>query len=262
MTGPAPLVLFVHGGPFGVRDTWTFNPELQALASRGYAVLQVNFRGSGGYGREFEEAGYRQYGRAMQTDLEDAVAWAVDSGVADRDRVCIYGASYGGYAALMGLVRTPELYACGISLAGPTDLGLLYEEMTGFDPRSSKKPSLKGSRDPWMVEAADRLLGDPWQESEYFHLSSPARRVDRIRSPVMLAHGLSDTVVPIQHHKLMAYRLKRAGKPLVERIQGYEGHNVFAPQNGQRLYEDLLQFLDANIGPGASPDAETARAGD
>ena len=110
-------MLFVHGGPHGIRDHWRFDPEVQHLANRGFAVLQVNYRGSGGYGREFLTSGFNHWGDLMQDDLTDGVNWAVDQGIADKERLCIYGASYGGYAAMMSAAREPELYKCAVGLS-------------------------------------------------------------------------------------------------------------------------------------------------
>ena len=124
-----PLIVNPHGGPFGVRDYWGYNPEHQFFASRGYAVVQVNYRGSGGYGRDFEQAGYGEWGREMQHDLSDAVHYLVEEGIADPDRVCIYGGSYGGYATMAGMTFTPELYRCGINYVGVTDVPLLFDSM-------------------------------------------------------------------------------------------------------------------------------------
>jgi dipeptidyl aminopeptidase/acylaminoacyl peptidase len=124
--GPYPLVILPHGGPHGVRDHWGYDWEVQLLANRGYAVLQVNFRGSGGYGRRFEAAGFGEWGAKMQDDLTDATHWAITEGIASADRICIFGSSYGGYAALMGAVREPELYRCVVGHAGVYDLELMH----------------------------------------------------------------------------------------------------------------------------------------
>lgn len=246
--GAGPLIIHPHGGPFGVRDTWAFNSEVQLLASRGYRVLQVNFRGSGGYGESFEAAGYRQYGRDMQNDLEDAATWAVEIGYADPKRLCIYGGSYGGYAALMALVRTPELFTCGISFAGISDLAKLYQERTGRNPTLKAPPKPPSSAAAALVlTAVEEMLGSPWDDPEYFPASSPALHAERVRAPVMLIHGLSDDVVSIAQHKRMAYALKRARKPFTEVLQGYEGHGFIAARNRQRLYEHILPFLDEHM---------------
>jgi dipeptidyl aminopeptidase/acylaminoacyl peptidase len=246
---PGPLVLHPHGGPYGVRDEWDFNDEVNALASRGYAVLQVNYRGSGGYGRGFESAGFRQWGRDMQNDLEDAVAWAIGNGWADRDRICIYGASYGGYATQMGLVRTPELFACGISYVGVADLALIHKEAMGTSRSAGEYryytlAGFSGLRGSWVQSR----IGNPKEDSEYFRESSPIEHVERIRAPLLLVHGESDWRVPIEHHRRLTQALKAAGKTYEEIIEHYEGHGFVAAANRERLYESILAFLDKHIG--------------
>lgn len=176
-----PLIVNPHGGPHGERDYWGFNPEVQLLASRGYAVLQLNFRGSGGYGSDFLEAGYRQWGTRMQDDLTDATRWAVQQGYADPKRLCIYGASYGGYAALEGVVREPDLYRCAIGYVGVYDLALMYKD--GDIPKS-----LFGRHFLRMVlgtDSADMLK------------RSPVGGADRIKAALMLVAGGRDQRVPL-----------------------------------------------------------------
>src|ERR1043166_700678 len=194
-----PLVLLVHGGPFGFRDVWGFDSEVQFLANRGYAVLQINYRGSGGYGTAFEEAGYRQWGRKMQDDLSDGAQWAVVQGVADPRRICIMGASYGGYAAMAGLAFTPELYRCGVNLFGPTDLFRFFNERT---------------ETPDVLEYLTKRLG---HEKDGLLAVSPAYHADNIKVPVFMCYGQLDSRVHIEHGYAMQKALKRAGNPI--------GHN-------------------------------------
>ncbi len=162
-----PLIVNPHGGPV-LRDTWRFDPEVQFLANRGYAVLRMNFRGSAGYGKDFVKAGYKQWGLKQQDDITDGVRWAIAQGIADPKRICIYGASYGGYAALMGLIRTPELYRCAICYAGVTDI---------------TRYSSYGVRDIAIAKwHAAQMVGDPKKEKERLRETSPLTHVDRIQA--------------------------------------------------------------------------------
>lgn len=233
-----PLILNPHGGPHGPRDSWGFNPEVQFLANRGYAVLQINFRGSGGYGNAFEEAGYRNWGTTMIDDMTDAVDWAIAEGIADEDRICVYGASYGGYAALQSVVREPTRYQCTIGYAG------LY------------------SLDLWMEDSdvAERESGRIYQRRVFPETSagrraqSPAAHVDRINIPVMLVHGGKDPRVPISQYDLLLERLTAAGKPPeVTVVEEKEGHGFYEYENEINLYTKMEAFLDRHIGDGATP---------
>lgn len=232
---PLPMVVLPHGGPYGFIEAWGYDAEASLLASRGYAVLRVNFRGSGGYGRDFEERGFRQWGGAMQDDLTDATRWAIDQHVADASRICIYGASYGGYAALMGAVREPALYRCVASYAGPTDLAKMY-----------KWGSIR--RTDLGIKYLHRVLGtDPAELAQ----RSPAEHADSIKVPVLLGHGELDARVDANHTELMAKRLRRDGlKPeYVEYPK--EGHGLLVREDELDFYRRLLAFLDRNIGTGS-----------
>ncbi len=226
-----PLIVNPHGGPHGPRDYWGFNPETQLLASRGYAVLQVNFRGSGGYGNDFQRAGYRQWGLRMQDDLTDATRWAVQQGYADPRRMCIYGASYGGYAALEGVVREPDLYRCAIGYVGVYDLELMYRD--GDIPRG-----LFGKRYLEMV------LG---RDSTDLRARSPAANVDKIKAALMIAVGGRDERVPPSQAKALRAALDKAGKPYEWLLKDAEGHGFYRAENRQELYTRLLAFLTANL---------------
>jgi dipeptidyl aminopeptidase/acylaminoacyl peptidase len=221
-----------HGGPFWILDTKGYDVESQILAQHGYAVLQVNFRGSGGYGRSFIEAGQRQWGRAMQDDVTDATRWAIAEGIANPARVCIYGASYGGYAALMGPIREPGLYKCAASYAGPTDLA----KVTRWDSQHKDKLSRK-----WFA----KWLG----EGPALDPDSPAHNADKIKVPVLLAHGFRDARVDVKHAQAMRKQLERNGVP-VDYIE-YEatGHFLLLARHREDFYTRLLRLLDANIGP-------------
>jgi dipeptidyl aminopeptidase/acylaminoacyl peptidase len=227
---PLPLILFPHGGPQS-RDDDDFDPWTEFLANRGYAVLQVNFRGSDGYGRQFKDAGLRRWGMEMQDDLTDAGQWAIAQKIADAKRVCIVGGSYGGYAALMGVVKTPELYRCAVSLAGVSDL----QEMISFDLRY-----IGGS-------LVMNQIGDPWKDRERLRATSPALQADRIRVPVLLVHGTDDLVVPVAQSQDMAKALRSAGKKFKYIEQ--EGGDHHLSSNAQRLefFKAMEGFLAENL---------------
>lgn len=191
-----PLVLLPHGGPAS-RDFDDFDPWTEFLADRGFAVLQVNFRGSAGYGHAFLAAGLRRWGLEMQDDLTDAVQWAVDQGIADRDRLCVVGASYGGYAALMAAVKTPTLFRCAAGFGGVYDLPAMALYLSDY----------VGGR-----AAAERLFGDGWRDRERLRATSPALQAARIRVSVLLVHGSEDRVVPVEQGRAMADALRSAGR--------------------------------------------------
>jgi dipeptidyl aminopeptidase/acylaminoacyl peptidase len=223
----APMVLYVHGGPHGVRDDWLWEPWPQLLASRGYAVLQVNFRGSGGYGQAFETSGYRQWGGTMADDLTDATHWAIEKGYADPKRICIFGASFGGYAAMMGAVREPDLYRCAISYAGLSDLNLMHS-------RGDIKESKYGKRYLEMAIGKD--------EAE-LNRYSPARHADRIKAAVMLIHGDEDERVPIAHANAMRKALEKQGKTVEWLVEDDEAHGFYRQDHRLAVYERVLKFL-------------------
>lgn len=228
-----PLILNPHGGPHGVRDFWGFNPEVQFLANRGYAVLQINFRGSGGYGNAYERAGYRQWGTLMIDDMTDAVQWAVDQGIADPDRVCTYGASYGGYAALQSVVREPDRYRCTIGYVGVYSLPLMFKD--GDIPESESGRNFQR-----------RVLPEGQAEQQ---AQSAAYNVDRIKVPVMLVHGAKDRRVPMSQYRLLKKNLTDAGKPPeVDIVEAKEGHGFYDFDNQVRLYTAMQAFLDKHIG--------------
>ncbi|MGE8280354.1 MAG: alpha/beta hydrolase family protein [Stenotrophomonas sp.] len=228
--GPRPMVLLPHGGPFTVFDQWRFDDDAQLLAAAGYAVLRVNYRGSGNYGRAFTDAGSREWGARMQDDLADATQWAIKQGVADRERICIYGASYGGYAALMGAARDPDLYRCAAGYVGVYDLELMH--------RDTSQGS--GSGRTW---AAD-WLGDRRE----LGARSPVNLADRIKVPVFLAAGGRDERAPIEHSKRMERALKRAGVPVETLYYPNEGHGFYTEPHRREYYARLLGFLGQHLG--------------
>lgn len=229
--GPYPLVVLPHGGPYGVRDRWGFDWEVQLLANRGYAVLQVNFRGSDGYGQEYMAKGFGEWGAAMQDDLTDATLWAVDQGIASRDRICIFGSSYGGYAAMMGAVREPGLYRCAIGHAGVYDLELLHS--TG-DIRFSRRGR------NYLEEAigSDRSV---------LRARSPAHNAERIEIPVLLVHGTDDGRADYKHAAQMRKALDKHGKQYEFIALRGEGHGIDDEKSRAEAYTRILDFLDLHL---------------
>ena len=236
-----PLIMHPHGGPHGPRDEWAFNQEVQFLANRGYAVLQINFRGSGGYGSAFESAGYRKWGTEMIDDMTDAVKWVVDQGIADPNRICTYGASYGGYAAVQSVVREPDRYRCAIGYVGLYNMSLWMKDSDVADRESDS-----GRNYQFRV----------FPESEAGRQAqSPAFHVDKIRVPLMLVHGAKDPRVPISQYDFLMKKLKEAGKPPeVTIVEDKEAHGFYDYQNQVDLYTAMEKFLGKHIG---SPKAET-----
>lgn len=229
--GPHPLVVLPHGGPHGVRDRWVFDWESQLLASRGYAVLQVNFRGSDGYGLAFEQAGYREWGGKMQDDLTDATLWAIEQKVTTADRICIFGASYGGYAALMGVAREPGLYRCAIGYAGVYDLELMYSSGDIPDSRSGRA-------------YLDLVLGD---DPARLRSRSPVHLAAAIQAPVLLIHGTADWRVDLEHAKRMKKALESNGKTFEYLALSGEGHGAYDEGTRKQVYERVLAFLDRHL---------------
>nr|WP_209282489.1 S9 family peptidase [Brevundimonas alba] len=234
-----PLVVLAHGGPAS-QDVAGFDWWAQALASRGYAVLQANFRGSTGYGREFLEAGYGEWGRKMQTDLSDGVRWLAAEGVIDPARVCIVGASYGGYAAMAGLTLDHGVYRCGVSVAGVSDL----RRMVNREARQERQS------DSQTVRYWNRFMGAARLNDRSLDELSPAYLAASIDGPLLLIHGKDDTVVPIEQSRVMAEALRRAGKPveLVE-LPG-EDHWLSRSDTRRQMLIETVRFLEANNPPG------------
>ncbi len=228
-----PMVVLVHGGPHGPFDAWAYDPYVQALASRGYAVLQINFRGSGGRGYAFEKAGYGEWGAKMQDDVTDATKWAIAEGIADPKRVCIYGGSYGGYAALQGAVREPDLYRCAVGDAGVYDLRLMFSH-------GDVRKNLYGQSFLEMILGKDQAV---------LAQRSPVAQVDHIKAKVMLiAGGQDERVPPVHAERLRAELQKRKVEPewLYKRS---EGHGFYDEANRAEMLEKLIAFLDANTTP-------------
>jgi dipeptidyl aminopeptidase/acylaminoacyl peptidase len=230
-----PMVVFVHGGPYDIRDWWEYDSYVQAMATRGYAVLQVNYRGSGGYGYAFEKTGWRQWGGTMQDDVTDATRWAIAQGIADPGRICIYGGSYGGYAALEGAVKVPDLYKCAIGYVGVYNLRLMYT-------RGDIPQNLYGK------DYLKRVLGT---DTTVLAQHSPIYQLDNLKARVMLIVGGRDTrVPPVQGMDLHIALLKR-GIPHEWLYKPDEWHGFYNEKNITELLEKVNAFLDANIGAGA-----------
>ena len=232
-TKQLPMIVVVHGGPHGVYDRFEFDYETQLLASRGYVVLQVNYRGSGGRGHAFESAGYRKWGHEMQDDVTDGVKWAIGDGVADPKRICIYGASYGAYAALTGAFREPGLFRCAVGMAGVYDLSLM---LTKGDIQTSASGK----------NYLDLALGT---DKEELKRRSPVYNAGNIRIPVLLLHGKVDDRAPFEHAKRMRDALKDAGNPPEWSTEWGEGHGFFDEANRAAAYGRMLEFFAKNLGP-------------
>ncbi|MGA7438657.1 MAG: prolyl oligopeptidase family serine peptidase [Luteibacter sp.] len=234
-----PMVLMPHGGPFHESDKWAFDDQAQFVASRGYLVLQVNFRGSSGRGHEFEEVGYKKWGTLLQDDLIDGVKWAISEHFADASRVCVFGGSFGGYSALMAPIREPGMFKCAVGYAGVYDLPMQYDK---GDVQETKRGTghleLTLGTDPAMLVA-----------------NSPDRNADKLNLPIMLVHGEDDQRVPLAQFKAMTAALDAAHKPYESLTKAGEKHGFVKPEDIEEFYNKLAAFLDRNIGDGAGAKA-------
>ncbi|MCP5040416.1 MAG: S9 family peptidase [bacterium] len=225
-----PVIVYLHGGPSS-RFYEAFDPVVQLFASRGFAVFQPNFRGSTGYGEAFEIAGFRQWGLSMQDDVTDGVKWLVELGIADPDRVGVYGASYGGYASLMGLIKTPQLFRAGASYAGVTDLPLLLANSEFYLFADHNRPRVGGG----------------WGDKARLEQNSPLHRADEIRVPVLLGHGTDDPTVHVKHSARMARALERAGKSVEYMEFEDEAHGFLLESNRLAFYGRLASFFEEHL---------------
>jgi dipeptidyl aminopeptidase/acylaminoacyl peptidase len=231
-----PLVVLVHGGPWLRGASWHFDPQVQFLASRGYAVLQAEFRGGTGFGRRHFTAGFKQWGRAMQDDLADATRWAVAQGHADARRICIAGASYGGYATLMGLINDPDLYRCGVEWVGVTDIGLMFSV------------DWSDVTEEWKKYGQLRLIGDPKADAEALAAVSPLQNAARLKQPLLMAYGEFDARVPLIHGEKFRDAVK-AHNPQVEWVvYEKEGHGWSKPETRIDFWGRVEKFLARHIG--------------
>ena len=228
-----PLIIFVHGGP-SARDSWGLNPTVQWLTNRGYGVLQINYRGSSGYGKRYLNAGNREWGAKMQTDLLDGKQWAVDQGIADASKVAIYGGSYGGYATLVGLAFTPDEYCCGIDVVGPSNLITL----------------LKTSPPYWKVfkSQMDRQIGDIDKDRDLIISRSPLYKADQIKKPLLIAQGANDPRVNQAESDQIVEAMRKKGLPVEYLLFPDEGHGFAKPQNRLKFYAAAEAFLARYLG--------------
>ena len=226
-----PLIVNPHGGPQGIRDSWGFNPETQLYASRGYATLQVNFRISGGYGKEFLRAGFKQIGRKLMDDVEDGVKYSIEQGWVDQDKMAIYGGSHGGYATLMGLVKTPDLYTCGVNYVGVSNIFTFFDSFPEY-----WKPYKEIVKEIWYD------LDKP-EEAAIAKEVSPVFQVDKIKKPLFVIQGANDPRVKIAESDQIVTKLRAKGFDVPYMVKYDEGHGFSKEENSIEMYEATLGFL-------------------
>ena len=227
-----PVVINPHGGPWA-RDSWGFNPEIQFLTNRGYAVLQMNFRGSTGYGRKFFEASFKKWGREMQDDITDGTQWLIDKGIADSTRIAIYGGSYGGYATLMGLVKEPKMYAAGVDYVGVSNMFTFMKTIPPYwEP---------------MLEMMYEMVGDVEKDSAMLREVSPVFHVDKIKAPLFIAQGANDPRVNIDESDQMVKAMKEKGIEVEYLVKKDEGHGFRNEENRFEFYRAMEKFLNLKL---------------
>ncbi|MDR3287246.1 MAG: S9 family peptidase [Prevotellaceae bacterium] len=230
-----PLIVNPHGGPQTIRDSWGFNPETQLFASRGYATLQVNFRISGGYGKEFLRAGFKQIGRKVMDDVEDGVKYVISQGWVDKDKIAIYGGSHGGYATLMGLIKTPDLYSCGVDYVGVSSIFTFFESFPEY-----WKPLKKMVKEIWYD------IDDP-AEAEIAKEASPIFHIDKIKKPLFVVQGANDPRVNINESDQIVVKLREKGFDVPYMVKYNEGHGYGHEENRMDLYKCMLGFFAENF---------------
>ncbi len=233
--GPWPAVVLVHGGPYVRGGDWHWDPDAQFLASRGYLVVEPEYRGSTGFGDKWFRAGWKQWGLAMQDDIADATIWAAQKGGADGHRICIAGASYGGYATLMGLVRYPELYRCGVEWAGVTDIDLMYSI------------NWSDMSDQWKDYGMPKMIGDRKLDAKQLEATSPLAQADRITRPLLMAHGTEDRRVPLDHFKKLRDAVQSHNPDVETIIYSGEGHGWALEDNDVDFWTHVEAFLDKHL---------------
>jgi dipeptidyl aminopeptidase/acylaminoacyl peptidase len=229
-----PVIVNPHGGPW-VRDVWGYNPEVQLLANRGYAVLQMNYRGSTGYGRQFWEASFKQWGKTMQDDITDSVQWLVKQGIADPKRVAIYGGSYGGYATLAGVAFTPDLYAAAVDYVGVSNMFTFMKTIPPY-----WKP---------FLDQMYEMVGDPVKDKELLTAVSPALHTDRIKTPLFVAQGANDPRVNKAESDQIVENLRKRGVPVEYMVKDNEGHGFHNEENRFDFYTAMEGFLSKHLTP-------------
>ncbi len=227
-----PVIIHPHGGPW-VRDTWHFNPEIQFLTNRGYAVLQMNYRGSTGYGKKFMEAGFKQWGKKMQDDISDGVRYLIAKGIADKNRVGIYGASYGGYATLAGLTFSPELYACGVDYVGVSNLFTFMETIPPY-----WKP---------FLEMMYEMVGHPEKDKELLSSSTPLFHIENIKAPLFVAQGAMDPRVKKSESDQIVNALREKNIDVQYMVKDNEGHGFSNQENRFEFYTAMEKFLEEHL---------------
>jgi acylaminoacyl-peptidase len=227
-----PLIMLPHGGPHGPRDYLDYDSDAKVLAQHGYAVLQPNFRGSGGFGRSFLQAGYQNWGTTMIDDMTDGVLHLVKEGIVDQNRVCAYGGSYGGYAALMSAVREPDLYKCTVGFVGVFDLNLMYTD--------GDIPQRKSG-----INYLEMAIG---RDQQRLDAQSPIKHLDKLKAPVFIIHGKEDQRVPIIHADRLRAELEKRNHPFEWLVKEKEGHGFYKPENNVERWEKMLAFFDKYIG--------------
>ncbi len=231
-----PLILFPHGGPIGPRDSFAdfgaYQMNIKMLAEHGYAVLQPNFRGSGSFGLSFQQAGYQQWGKIMIDDMTDGVLHLAETGIIDKQRVCTFGASYGGYAAVQTAIREPELYKCSVAYAAVFDLHALYTD--------GDVPETAGG-----VRFIERTVG---RDASVLDPQSPIKNLDKLKAPVFIVHGEKDRRTPLSYATAFRAELDKRGHPYQWLVKDKEGHGFYNPENNVELWQQVLVFLDKHIG--------------
>jgi dipeptidyl aminopeptidase/acylaminoacyl peptidase len=236
-----PTVLLVHGGPWA-RDTWGFSPLVQWLANRGYAVLQVNFRGSTGYGKAFLNAGNREWAGKMHDDLIDSVNWLVEKGISDPQKIAIMGGSYGGYATLVGLTFTPEIFAAGVDIVGPSNLITLIETIPPY-------------WEPLKAMLSHRV-GNLETEEEFLKSRSPLFFADRIQKPLLIGQGANDPRVKQSESDQIVNAMQQADLPVQYALYTDEGHGFARPENRLHFFAIAEEFLAKYLGGRFEPLAD------